>query len=199
MHKTMARNTIKFALTVASALILPWGRCFAHIPPKTYLGALGGGASGLSSSSSSSSTRGVGPRLSSSDKASDESIMPLSQLESIVVNARSNGRKMNLMDPTLRSHYLTAMTAGLAISLAMVPEAVSFSCEYQRILASFRLIRVSFHSLLLLITVAVVAGVSPLVGLWTRPAVLGDVLGTVPPDPHGHRNGSPTRCMFFCR
>jgi len=87
---------------------------------------------------------------------------------------------MNLTDPTLRSRYLTAMTAGLAVSLAMVPEAVSFSCEYQCILASFRLIRVSFHSRLLLITVAVVAGVSPLVGLWTRPAVLGDVLGTVP-------------------
>ncbi len=26
-----------------------------------------------------------------------------------------------------------------------------------------------------------------------------DVLGIVPPDPHGHRNGSRSRCMFFCR
>jgi hypothetical protein len=128
MQKTMARNTIKFALTVASALLLPRGRCFAHIPPKTYLGALGGGASGLSSSSSS--TRGVVRRISSSDAASDESIMPPSQLESIVTNARSIVKKMDLTDPTLRSRYLTAMTAGLAVSLAMVPEAVSFSCKY---------------------------------------------------------------------
>ena len=29
-----------------------------------------------------------------------------------------------------------------------------------------------------------------------RPAVLGDVLGTVPPDPHGHQNCSQSRCIF---
>ena len=33
---------------------------------------------------------------------------------------------------------------------------------------------------------------------YPRPAVLGNALGTVPPDPHGHRNGSRSRCMFFC-
>ena len=52
---------------------------------------------------------------------------------------------MDLANPTLRTQYLTALTAGLAVSLAMVPEAVSFSF---------------------------VAGVSPLVGLWTT-VVLG--------------------------
>ena len=30
----------------------------------------------------------------------------------------------------------------------------------------------------------------------SRPAVLGYVLSTVPPDPHGHRNGSRSRCIF---
>lgn len=55
------------------------------------------------------------------------------------------GKKMDLTNPTLRTKYLTALTAGLAVSLAMVPEAVSFSF---------------------------VAGVSPLVGLWTT-VVLG--------------------------
>ena len=31
------------------------------------------------------------------------------------------------------------------------------------------------------------------------PAILGDALGTVPPDPHGHHNGSQSRSIFFCR
>lgn len=74
---------------------------------------------------------------------------PPSQLESIVLNAKTLSDalfKSNLFsNPTLRTKYLTAVTAGLAVSLAMVPEAVSFSF---------------------------VAGVNPLVGLWTT-VVLG--------------------------
>jgi hypothetical protein len=31
-----------------------------------------------------------------------------------------------------------------------------------------------------------------------RPASLGDVLGTVPLDPHGHRKGQRSSCIFFC-
>jgi len=31
-----------------------------------------------------------------------------------------------------------------------------------------------------------------------RPVVLGDALGTVPPDLHGHRNGSRSRSILFC-
>ncbi len=123
----MARNTIKFALTVALAFLLPWGHCFAHIPPKTFLGALCGAALGLLSLLS---TLGMARRLSSSNALSDKSIMPPSQLESIAPNARSIGRKMDLTDSTLRSLYLTAMTAGSTVSLAMVPKAISFSCEY---------------------------------------------------------------------
>ena len=59
---------------------------------------------------------------------------PPSQVESIVANAKSltvnwSKQNMDLTNPTLRSRYITALTAGLAVSLAMVPEAVSFSCE----------------------------------------------------------------------
>jgi len=65
----------------------------------------------------------------------ESSDTPPSQLESIVANAKSltvswGKKNMDLTNPTLRSRYLSALTAGLAVSLAMVPEAVSFSCEY---------------------------------------------------------------------
>ncbi|KAL7538907.1 hypothetical protein ACHAWF_011186 [Thalassiosira exigua] len=91
--------------------------------------------------------RAVISRLSSTVDDVEEA--PPSRIESVVANAKSIssnlGRKMDLTNPTLRTQYLTAMTAGLAVTLAMVPEAVSFSF---------------------------VAGVSPLVGLWTT-VVLG--------------------------
>ena len=58
---------------------------------------------------------------------------PLSQFENIVTNAMSIvGDTVDLANPILRSRYLAAMTSGLAVSLAMVPEAVSFSCEFYR-------------------------------------------------------------------
>jgi hypothetical protein len=62
---------------------------------------------------------------------------PPSQLESIVANAKSltadwSKQYMELTNPTLRSRYITTVTAGLAVSLAMVPEAVSFSCECKK-------------------------------------------------------------------
>lgn len=64
----------------------------------------------------------------------ESSDTPPSQLESIVANAKSltaswGKKNMDLTNPTLRSRYVSALTAGLAVSLAMVPEAVSFSCE----------------------------------------------------------------------
>jgi hypothetical protein len=63
---------------------------------------------------------------------------PPSQIESITENAKSlNPFGNHLME---RETILTSLASGLAVSLAMVPEAISF---------------------------AFVAGVSPLVGLWT--------------------------------
>lgn len=91
--------------------------------------------------------RGVLSSLPSSSSSNNEK--PPSQLESIVLNAKSLSdalfKSNPFNNPTLRTKYLTAITAGLAVSLAMVPEAVSFSF---------------------------VAGVNPLVGLWTT-VVLG--------------------------
>lgn len=69
---------------------------------------------------------------------------PASQLESLVLNAKKLNFWENIDDDT-RNNYVKAVTAGLAVSLAMVPEATSFSF---------------------------VAGVSPLVGLWTT-VILG--------------------------
>jgi len=181
----MPRRTILLCLTLTTAL-LPWSSyCFAspglplsNARPSKKRGPFGpdannsgattsaGGSSasttlGTSGSAKGKSTiisgtpfRGVARHFSSANNAesstsSSSSSLPPSQLESIVANAKSAtiglGKKMDLTDPTLRTQYLTAMTAGLAVSLAMVPEAVSFSF---------------------------VAGVSPLVGLWTT-VVLG--------------------------
>lgn len=88
---------------------------------------------GKSTTISGTPFRGIARRLSSTS-SNEESLPPASQLESIVANAKSLsaslGEKMDLTNPTLRTKYLTAMTAGLAVSLAMVPEAVSFSCKY---------------------------------------------------------------------
>eukprot|EP00804_Cyclotella_cryptica_P005416 CCRYP_017092-RA/>CCRYP_017092-RA protein AED:0.04 eAED:0.04 QI:0/0.5/0.66/1/0.5/0.66/3/33/687 len=93
--------------------------------------------------------RGVSLNSSRSHVANASNERPPSQLESIVLNAKSLSqslfRSSPLSDPSLRTKYFTAIAAGLAVSLAMVPEAVSFSF---------------------------VAGVNPLVGLWTT-VVLG--------------------------
>ena len=146
-----------FSLTLSTG-----GWCFAHPalpisnarPPKKRFDVVNnnsnnnGGAKGKStpiSPISGTPFRGISRKVSN-----DESVeAPPSQIESIVANAKSIstslGKKMDLTNPTLRTKYLTAITAGLAVSLAMVPEAVSFSF---------------------------VAGVNPLVGLWTT-VVLG--------------------------
>mmetsp|Transcript_12999 Transcript_12999/g.22913 ORF Transcript_12999/g.22913 Transcript_12999/m.22913 type:complete len:637 (+) Transcript_12999:32-1942(+) len=173
--KTMPRRTILLYLTLTTAL-LPWSTCFAHpaLPisnarPDKKRGrfapdasgaatAVGGGpsssaatttAKGKSTAISGTPFRGIARRVSSNNNADSVESLPPSQLESIVANAKSLsanlGKKMDLTNPTLRTQYLTAMTAGLAVSLAMVPEAVSFSF---------------------------VAGVNPLVGLWTT-VILG--------------------------
>ena len=151
-------HALLISLTAITALLLPRSsHCFAHPalpipnarPDKRRFAAQAdakstGGSTKSSFPTSSSTTakgksvpisgtpfRGIARRLSSSDV--EESIPPPSQLESIVANAKSLsanlGRKMDLTNPTLRTQYFTAMTAGLAVSLAMVPEAVSFSCE----------------------------------------------------------------------
>ena len=118
-------------------------------PPKDRFVAYnnGEGAKGKSTPISGTPFRGISRKVSKDVFAAET---PPSQIESIVANAKSIsaslGKQMDLMtNPTLRTKYLTAITAGLAVSLAMVPEAVSFSF---------------------------VAGVSPLVGLWTT-VVLG--------------------------
>eukprot|EP00581_Thalassiosira_minuscula_P008251 CAMPEP_0183709220 /NCGR_PEP_ID=MMETSP0737-20130205/5309_1 /TAXON_ID=385413 /ORGANISM="Thalassiosira miniscula, Strain CCMP1093" /LENGTH=692 /DNA_ID=CAMNT_0025937261 /DNA_START=1 /DNA_END=2079 /DNA_ORIENTATION=+ len=177
--KTMPRRTILLGLTLTTAL-LPWSNCFAHpalpisnarpdkkrgrFAPDKMMGSGSGTATrssggspsappgpnsikGKSTPISGTPFRGISRRFSSN---SDEpASVPPSQLESIVANAKSIsaalGKNMDLTNPSLRSQYLTAMTAGLAVSLAMVPEAVSFSF---------------------------VAGVNPLVGLWTT-VILG--------------------------
>ncbi len=143
-----------FSLTLASTT-LPSGKCFAHPalpisnarPPKQRFGTDNGGAGkGKSTPISGTPFRGISRKVSNDDSAAE---VPPSQIESIVANAKSIsaslGKKIDLTDKTLRGKYLTAITAGLAVSLAMVPEAVSFSF---------------------------VAGVNPLVGLWTT-VVLG--------------------------
>jgi hypothetical protein len=76
-------------------------------------------------------------KSSSSTNGLVSPLPPPSQIESIVANAKSltvnwSKKNMDLTNPTLRSRYITALTAGLAVSLAMVPEAVSFSCECQK-------------------------------------------------------------------
>eukprot|EP00986_Skeletonema_menzelii_P010313 scaffold5018_cov147-Skeletonema_menzelii.AAC.8 len=143
-----------FSLTLASTT-LPSGKCFAHPalpisnarPPKQRFSTdNGGSAKGKSTPISGTPFRGISRKVSTDDSAAEA---PPSQIESIVANAKSIsaslGKKIDLTDKTLRGKYLTAITAGLAVSLAMVPEAVSFSF---------------------------VAGVNPLVGLWTT-VVLG--------------------------
>jgi len=145
---------VVFSLTLASTT-LPSGKCFAHPalpisnarPPKQRFGTDNGGAAkGKSTPISGTPFRGISRRVSNDDSAAEA---PPSQIESIVANAKSistsMGKKIDLTDKTLRGKYLTAITAGLAVSLAMIPEAVSFSF---------------------------VAGVNPLVGLWTT-VVLG--------------------------
>ncbi len=78
-----------------------------------------------------------GAPLSMSGGASDEKTPPPSQIESIFANAKS----LNPFGTHIeRETLFTSLAAGLAVSLAMIPEAVSF---------------------------AYVAGVSPLAGLWT--------------------------------
>lgn len=167
-------SPLRVALAVA-LLPWPWGSCFAgtalpasdaRLPSKRRgpfapENMFGSGAEAIPSSRASASSSYKGRsipisgtpfqgvrRVVPTDGAGDGA-RPPSQLESVVGNAKSIaaglGRRMDLADPTRRSQYLTAVTAGLAVSLAMVPEAVSFSF---------------------------VAGVSPLVGLWTT-VVLG--------------------------
>mmetsp|Transcript_1983 Transcript_1983/g.2693 ORF Transcript_1983/g.2693 Transcript_1983/m.2693 type:complete len:620 (+) Transcript_1983:113-1972(+) len=68
---------------------------------------------------------------------------PPSQIESIIANAKSLnpfGKPKTTSSSSSENTVLPSLAAGLAVSLAMIPEAVSF---------------------------AYVAGVSPLVGLWT--------------------------------
>ncbi len=69
--------------------------------------------------------------LSLSNCGASDAFLPLpSHLDIIFTNARSiDGEKMDLMNPTARSWYLAAMTSGVAVSLAMVQEMVSISCE----------------------------------------------------------------------
>ena len=94
--------------------------------------------------------RGVLPlKSSASGNDNNNNEAPPSQLESIVLNAKSLANALfqsnPFQNPSLRTTNIKAITAGLAVSLAMVPEAVSFSF---------------------------VAGVNPLIGLWTT-VVLG--------------------------
>ena len=78
-------------------------------------------------------------RLGGKNEVNGES-KPPSQVESIVSNSKSL-QSRDVEDPKKdAAKYIQALAAGLAVSLAMVPEAVAFSF---------------------------VAGVSPLVGLWT--------------------------------
>lgn len=70
----------------------------------------------------------------------DPASKPPSQVESIVSNSKSLQDRDVEVPVRESAKYIQAMAAGLAVSLAMVPEAVAFSF---------------------------VAGVSPLVGLWT--------------------------------
>lgn len=65
---------------------------------------------------------------------------PPSQFESILANAKTLNPFGRKASPEQRETVVSSLAAGLAVSLAMVPEAISF---------------------------AYVAGVSPLVGLWT--------------------------------
>lgn len=149
------RRLCNLLLLLLSLTLAPSGKCFAHPalpisnarPPKKRFGAeMGGGAKGKSTAISGTPFRGISRRVTNDDSTAEA---PPSQIESIVANAKSisasMGMKMDLTNKTLRGKYLTAITAGLAVSLAMVPEAVSFSF---------------------------VAGVNPLVGLWTT-VVLG--------------------------
>lgn len=73
----------------------------------------------------------------SSLQASNENTPPPSQIESVVNNAKSLNPFGAKLD---RDATVSSIAAGLAVSLAMVPEAISFSY---------------------------VAGVSPLKGLWS--------------------------------
>ena len=136
----MLRILLSVVLSVA---ILPTTKCFAHpaalpIPnarpnknaqrweindTSSTTSTTAKGKQGKSVPISGTPFRGISRRLSST--STDESTPP-SQLESIVANAKSLlGTKIDLTNPK----YLTAITAGLAVSLAMVPEAVSFSCK----------------------------------------------------------------------
>ena len=170
--QTMVRPTLLLLITLTAALLIR-SNCFAHPalpipnarPPKKRFApdADRGGVTSTCSSSTATSTtakgksnpisgtpfRGIARHFASSSGYNEGDSVPPSRVESIVANAKSlsakMGKRMDLTNPTLRTQYLTAMTAGLAVSLAMVPEAVSFSF---------------------------VAGVSPLVGLWTT-VVLG--------------------------
>ncbi|KAL7508117.1 hypothetical protein ACHAWX_000714, partial [Stephanocyclus meneghinianus] len=147
----------------------PWTNCFGFArpalplpnsrPPKSLFSnddsqsassSSGRGAvKGKSVSISGTPLRGVLLHSSRSRISGANNETPPSQLESVVLNAKSLSenlfRSNPFSNPSLRTKYVTAITAGLAVSLAMVPEAVSFSF---------------------------VAGVNPLVGLWTT-VVLG--------------------------
>ena len=137
----MLRILLSVILTVA---ILPSSKCFAHpalpIPnarpnknakrwevnsqtSTSTTSTTAKGKQGKSVPISGTPFRRISRRLPST--STDESTPP-SQLESIVANAKSLlVTKIDLTNPK----YLTAITAGLAVSLAMVPEAVSFSCK----------------------------------------------------------------------
>ena len=137
----MLRILLSVVLTIA---ILPCSKCFAFAHPALPIPNARPNKNkrweinNTSTSNSSTNTkgkqgksvpisgtpfRGISRRLSSTP--TDESTPP-SQLESIVANAKSLlGTKIDFTNPK----YLTAITAGLAVSLAMVPEAVSFSCK----------------------------------------------------------------------
>ena len=152
LHRGLCCHLALFlSLTLMS---LRCGKCFANPalpisnarPPKTRFGSDNSGAKGKSTPISGTPFRGISRRVSQDESVAET---PPSQIESIVANAKSipvsMGKKIDLTNKSLRRKYLSAMGAGLAVSLAMVPEAVSFSF---------------------------VAGVSPLTGLWTT-VVLG--------------------------
>jgi len=108
-------------------------------------------AANSSPTSSSTSTSPASP-LSVGAGGGENSSPPPSQVESIVGNAKM--LVSNIMDEKSKDNYrkiFAASVAGLSVSLAMIPEAVAFSF---------------------------VAGVNPLVGLWTT-VVLGFVAASL--------------------
>ncbi len=131
--KNLPFSTIVATLTVA-ALLLPWdAHCFGHPalpipnsrPSRERFTVLSG------PDAPTSSREAAKLYISKFDKSFPNE-KPPSQIESIVANAKSLSaslfsRNLKLTNPTRQKEVMTALTAGLAVSLAMVPEAVSFS------------------------------------------------------------------------